>query len=317
MYELHFRDTSAAATTVAAAAAATPPPAFTLARMAEAVDLEARLAARERLPPAELDAALAARSDAHSPGREGFVPAFPLDRLFPGVFYLEGVGPDRVRVYGRRAKDAPRARGGGPLAPALVSKAAAAEEEAATTATTVSGTEASNSGEDEDEEDGAGRSGAAATAAAASAAAEAVVAEAPSSDSSLVNGAATKTAAAGAATSAAAAGSKAGAAAAAAAATQPAPPLSLSASSGVRIGATLPRVVVTGVACGLPGQDEVFEQDNLARLLGGQECVQRLSPGSTAALVEKNVVQVRAEPTLEACGVVKKGWGGVGGVGVG
>ena len=309
MYELHFRDTSAAATTVTAAAAATPPPAFTLARMAEAVDLEARLAARERLPPAELDAALAARSDAHSPGREGFVPAFPLDRLFPGVFYLEGVGPDRVRVYGRRPKDAPRARGGGPLAPALVSKAAAAaEEEAATTATTVSGTEASNSGEDEDEEDGAGRSGAAATAAAASAAAGAVVAEAPSSDSSLVNGAGTKTApAAAAATSAAAAGSKAGAVAAAAAATPPAPPLSLSASSGARIGATLPRVVVTGVACGLPGQDEVFEQDNLARLLGGQECVQRLSPGSTAALVEKNVVQVRAEPALEACGVVKKG----------
>lgn len=76
MYELHFRDTTAAATTAvngsaAAAAAAATPPIFTVARMAEAVDLEARLADRERLPPAELDAALAARSDAHSLGRQG------------------------------------------------------------------------------------------------------------------------------------------------------------------------------------------------------------------------------------------------------
>lgn len=71
MYELHFRDTTTAAAANGAAAAAPTPPVFTVARMAEAVDLDARLLDRERLPPAELDAALAARSDAHSLGREG------------------------------------------------------------------------------------------------------------------------------------------------------------------------------------------------------------------------------------------------------
>lgn len=71
MYELHFRDTTTPATTAAATNGAAAPPVFTVARMAEAVDLDARLADRERLPPAELDAALAARSDAHSLGREG------------------------------------------------------------------------------------------------------------------------------------------------------------------------------------------------------------------------------------------------------
>lgn len=68
MYELHFRGTETPAVTAAAANGAATPPAFTLARMAEAVDLDARLADRERLPPVELDAALAARSDAHSLG---------------------------------------------------------------------------------------------------------------------------------------------------------------------------------------------------------------------------------------------------------
>ncbi|CAN0394478.1 unnamed protein product, partial [Scytosiphon promiscuus] len=112
-----------------------------------------------------------------------FVPEFPLDRLFPGVFYLEAIGPDGVRAYARRPNDAERVNGEGrTLAPSLVQK----EKEAD----------------------------------------------------------------------------------------------------------FLPRVVVTGVACGLPGQDKVFEQDNLARLLEGQNCLEGLSAGSMAALVEKNVVQV-------------------------
>ncbi|CAN0138007.1 unnamed protein product, partial [Hapterophycus canaliculatus] len=191
MYELHFRDTTADA-------AATPSP-FTVARIAEAVDLAARLADRERLPPAELDAALAARSSAHSlasgggeSGAAAFVPGFPLDRLFPGAFYLETVGVDGVRAYGRRPKDAPR------TAPATAAKSS------------------------------------------------------PS----------------------------------------PPPKRLCSTTSSESLGAFLPMVVVTGVACGLPGQAEVFELDNLARLLGGQSCVQGLSEESTAALVEKNVVQV-------------------------
>lgn len=60
-----------------------------------------------------------------------------------------------------------------------------------------------------------------------------------------------------------------------------------------RLGPGLPRIVVTGVACGLPGQPKVFEEDNLARLLSGQDCLEKLSHSSIAALVEKNVVQVK------------------------
>lgn len=81
------------------------------------------------------------------------------------------------------------------------------------------------------------------------------------------------------------------AAAAAAAVIEPAG--GASARQGAPLGALLPRVVVTGVACGLPGQEKVFEEDNLARLLGGQGCVEKLSVGSMSALVEKNVVQVK------------------------
>lgn len=67
-------------------------------------------------------------------------------------------------------------------------------------------------------------------------------------------------------------------------------------SAGARLGDNLPRVVVTGVACGLPGQAKVFEDDNLARLLAGQGCLEKLSDGSISALVEKNVVQVSRVP---------------------
>lgn len=275
MYELHFRDTTTTTTT-------TP---FTVARIAEAVDLAARLSDRERLPPAELDAALAARSHAHSAKGGGgggdspdaFVPGFPLDRLFPGAFYLEAIGPDGVRAYGRRPKDAPRVKGEGrALAPSLAQKekdkeACGGDSEVATTATTASGTEASNSGEDEEEEEEPASVVAARTAR-GNGVVSAATTGAPSSDSSLSNG--------GTAT------------AAAAAKLSPPQKVSRTASSAARLGALLPRVVVTGVACGLPGQEEVFEADNLARLLGGQNCVKGLSAGSTAALVEKNVVQV-------------------------
>lgn len=150
MYELEFRDTNKdaspiATTTTSATATASPTCApFTVARIAEAVNLAARLADREKLPPAELDAALAARSQAHSltsggtpnaaaadttttgPSRGvggdnnantyAFIPRYPLDRLFPGTYYLDGVGTDRTRSYRRRAKDAVRVQGGA-LAP--------------------------------------------------------------------------------------------------------------------------------------------------------------------------------------------------------
>ncbi|CAN0055584.1 unnamed protein product, partial [Laminaria digitata] len=301
MYELHFRDTAAATSSApASTSAATIAPRFSVSRIAQAVDLAARLADRECLPPVELDAALAARSDAHAlagggggagGGEGGFIPGFPVDRLFPGAFYLEGIGGDRTRSYSRRPKDAVRARGG-TLAPSLARKAAAGggaggsggEEEAAT-ATTASGTEASVSGEEEgggegegeeeeEEEDfaAASASAAAATPAAAAADADAV-----------------------AVAVAMAAAKKAESAAAVAALSSPLTGIVVEVGPGARLGALLPRVVVTGVACGLPGQDRVFEEDNLARLLGGQGCVQRLSGASVAALVEKNVVQVKRQ----------------------
>ena len=51
-------------------------------------------------------------------------------------------------------------------------------------------------------------------------------------------------------------------------------------------------VCTLGVACGLPGQENVFEADNLARLLAGKSCVAPLSAANKQALLEKNVVQV-------------------------
>ncbi|CAM9808520.1 unnamed protein product, partial [Chrysoparadoxa australica] len=52
-------------------------------------------------------------------------------------------------------------------------------------------------------------------------------------------------------------------------------------------------VVVSGVACGLPGQEEVFTEDNLSRLLKGQNCVTPLSDEVKNALLDKNVVQFK------------------------
>ena len=237
MYELHFRDTCTDSID-------SP---FTIARIAKAVDLGARLADRERLSPAELDAALSARAKAHTlaSSGEGLLPTFPPNRLFPGAYYLEGVGPDGAREYGRRPQGdaAARARGG-PLAPALARSSGSKEEE-------------------EEEE---------MTAAASSKTTASVTSKSEAEEGVVMNGAAAeKTAAVPGA----------------------------GAVNGVRILSAgkesvvvLPRVVVTGVACGLPGQEKVFEGDNLARLLRGQGCVERLSGASKKALVEKNVVQV-------------------------
>ncbi|CAM9797074.1 unnamed protein product [Ascophyllum nodosum] len=241
MYELHFRDTCTDSID-------SP---FTIARIAKAVDLGARLADRERLSPAELDAALSARAKAHTlaSSGEGLLPTFPPNRLFPGAYYLEGVGPDGAREYGRRPQGdaAARARGG-PLAPALARSSGSKEEE-------------------EEEE---------MTAAASSKTTASVTSKSEAEEGVVMNGAAAeKTAAVPGA----------------------------GAVNGVRILSAgkesvvvLPRVVVTGVACGLPGQEKVFEGDNLARLLRGQGCVERLSGASKKALVEKNVVQVRRQP---------------------
>lgn len=262
MYELHFRDTSIVSETVAKVTSSQKRP-FTIARIAEAVNLGTRLADRERLLPAELDAALSARSRAHSIASSGhntkagdgtrFVPVFPLDRLFPGAFYLESVDAMGARVYGQRPKDvAARARGG-PLAPSLNGEAIG--EETAATMTSASGTTSVEEGDETRrlEFDGG----------------------APATSDCAVNGAGVKVATTIGTT---------------AVADIPAVAREGRGKAGEVL--ELPRVVVTGVACGLPGQEKVFEEDNLARLLEGKECVKRLNAASMKALVEKNVVQV-------------------------
>lgn len=271
MYELHFRDTS---NDTAAKVTSSQKRPFTIARIAEAVNLGARLADRERLPPAELDAALSARSRAHSMASSGhntkagdcprFVPVFPLDRLFPEAYYLESVDAMGARVYGQRPKDvAARARGG-PLAPSLNGEAFG--EETAATMTSASGTTSAEEGDETRQLEFDGR--------------------APASDCA-VNGAGVKVPSA--------------ASTASTASTTATTAASASSHAVAREGrdkagevSQLPRVVVTGVACGLPGQEKVFEEDNLARLLEGKGCVKRLNAASMKALVEKNVVQVCA-----------------------
>lgn len=362
MYELEFRDTSTTNPSNTNSTTSTTSngssPAFTVARIKDAVNLASRLADREKLPPAELDLALAARASAHhqcsqssdrgQPQGNGagsskgyrFVPKYRLDRLFPGTFYLEGVGVDYTRSYARRPTDAPRARGG-TLAPA--DRATAAEGTAASCADVTpdvcsssspasrvssssppTATEASTatpavkatpvveqagrspakekslsavpeamcSGGEEDGGGGPGAvrsNGSGGTVASMSTAAVSVSScrgregtedEVSSAIPSPMNGSAEALARAKMTSDSAVDVSENNVAAAAAAA---------------KLGAILPRVVVTGVACGLPGQAKVFEEDNLDRLLGGQGCVERLSESSVAALVEKNVVQVNGK----------------------
>lgn len=128
MYELEFRN-PADADTARSGSVDDKAVLFTIGRIAETINLAARLQNRERLPPSELDAALSARCAAHDaiamlqPGSGAFSPRHATDRLFPGTFFLDSVGSDRVRRYSRRPRDAQRVVGG-----ALFSNAAASEQ---------------------------------------------------------------------------------------------------------------------------------------------------------------------------------------------
>ncbi len=51
-------------------------------------------------------------------------------------------------------------------------------------------------------------------------------------------------------------------------------------------------VMVSGVSCGLPGQEKVFEADNLERLLQGPNCIHPISDKKKYSLLDKNVVIV-------------------------
>ncbi|CAN0031052.1 unnamed protein product, partial [Sphacelaria rigidula] len=315
MYELEFRDTSTTNPTNTNCTASTTSngssPAFTVARIKDAVNLASRLADREKLPPAELDLALAARASAHhhcsqssgrgQPQRDGagtgkvyrFVPKYPLDRLFPGTFYLEGVGVGYTRSYARRPTDALRARGG-TLAPADKPTNA---EGAAVSCSDVTPEVCSSSSPASRISSTSPPTATEALAAASAAKTTPVVEQAgrsPAKEKSLagtedevlsatpspMNGSAEALACAKMTSDGAVGVSK----------------NTVVVAAAAKLGTLLPRVVVTGVACGLPGQAKVFEEDNLDRLLGGQGCVERLSESSMAALVEKNVVQVKRQP---------------------
>lgn len=51
--------------------------------------------------------------------------------------------------------------------------------------------------------------------------------------------------------------------------------------------------VITGTAAGLPGQDNVFEKDNMERLLRGKQCIAVVSGSVKMAMLEKNVVEIK------------------------
>jgi 3-oxoacyl-(acyl-carrier-protein) synthase len=59
--------------------------------------------------------------------------------------------------------------------------------------------------------------------------------------------------------------------------------------------------VITGTSAGLPGGDQVFQNDNLDRLVQGHQCIKPISEGLRKAMLEKNVVQLvkRPDKTVE------------------
>lgn len=73
---------------------------FSVERIQNALQIHERLAARERLTPADLNAALAAREASH--GQAPFKPTFTDDKLFPGTYYLQEINALNERVYARK-----------------------------------------------------------------------------------------------------------------------------------------------------------------------------------------------------------------------
>ena len=59
--------------------------------------------------------------------------------------------------------------------------------------------------------------------------------------------------------------------------------------------------VITGTSAGLPGGDEVFQNDNLDRLVQGSQCIKPVSQSLRDAMLEKKVVQLvkRPDKTVE------------------
>jgi len=79
---------------------------FSLARIQSVLRISERLANREKLTPADLDAALTAREVSH--GVVPFKPTFLTDRLLPGTYFLESISANHERFYKRKPLDAER-----------------------------------------------------------------------------------------------------------------------------------------------------------------------------------------------------------------
>jgi len=82
---------------------------FTVDKIAKTVMLMERLGDRETVTPEELTEAIRIREK--NVGRGGFVPLYSISSLFPGTFYLDEVRKDFTRVYHRKPLNSPRIKG--------------------------------------------------------------------------------------------------------------------------------------------------------------------------------------------------------------
>lgn len=66
--------------------------------------------------------------------------------------------------------------------------------------------------------------------------------------------------------------------------------------------------VITGTAAGLPGVEQVFDKDNLNKLIQGNQCITEISESGKLSMVDKNVIQLKknADGTIEKHSVDSK-----------
>jgi hydroxymethylglutaryl-CoA synthase len=96
---------------------------FTLRRMQDALDIQKRLASREKHSPSDLTIALSVREKSHA--SVPYNPVFSTDNMFPGAYYLEEINAAYERIYHRKPLDDVRFVGG----PLLTDSGATDEED--------------------------------------------------------------------------------------------------------------------------------------------------------------------------------------------
>lgn len=57
---------------------------------------------------------------------------------------------------------------------------------------------------------------------------------------------------------------------------------------------------ITGIAAGLPGQEEVFRHDNIERLLNGENCISPVTVQVQQSMLDKNIVLLKKNPDKTA-----------------